>query len=104
GVITAERMLNRYQIRLQSTELLIAIKSPVSFYHRLLQVPLRNVLNGIIMQQAYDYHVYAQKLFIDYLLSGESGKDEEAQGALTRDAIENERKQLVILGGEFNII
>ncbi|QLZ69023.1 hypothetical protein FOLKNPGA_01805 [Legionella sp. PC1000] len=102
GIITAERILGRYQVNLAQTELVVAIKSPFSFYHRMLQVPLKSVLNGIILQQANDYHVYVQKLFIDYLLSGENSKDEEAQGAATREVIEKERQQLVALGDEFN--
>lgn len=101
GVITSQRILSRYQINLPSIQLLEAIKSPVSFYHKLVQVPLKNVLNGIIIQQASDFHVYAQKLFIDYLLSGESGKSPESQGAATREALEDERKQLITLGEEF---
>jgi hypothetical protein len=102
GVITAERILGTYQIIIPQSELLVAIKSPSSFYHQILQVPLKNVLNGIMLQQANDYHVYAQKLFIDYLLSGETSKGEDAQGALTRDSLEEERKQLVTLGEEFH--
>lgn len=102
GVITAERILGTYQISLPASELLVAVKSPFSFYHQLLQVPLKNVLNGIVLQQASDYHVYAQKLFIDYFLAGESGKGPEAQGAITRESMESERKQLVILGEEFH--
>lgn len=102
GIITAERILGRYNVKLAQAELVVAIKSPFSFYHRMLRVPLRNVLNGIILQQANDYHVYVQKLFIDYLLSGENSKGEEAQGASTREVIEKERQQLVALGDEFN--
>lgn len=102
GMITAERILERYFIKLPSLDLHAAIKNSGSFYHHLLKVPLKNVLNGIILQQANDYHVYAQKLFIDYLLSGETNKDEEAQGAATRDALENERQKLLTLGDEFN--
>lgn len=101
GVITAERILGRYKINLVQTELVAAIKSPFSFYHRILLVPLKSVLNGIVLQQANDYHVYVQKLYIDYLLSGENSKGEEAQGAATREVIENERQQLVALGEEF---
>lgn len=101
GVITAERILGTYDLRIPQTELLPAIKSPFSFYHQLVQVPLKNVLSGIILQQAHDYHVYAQKLFIDYLLSGETAKSEDAQGGGTRESLENERKQLVTLGEEF---
>jgi hypothetical protein len=102
GVITADRILGRYQIKLASTNLMSAIKSPFSFYHKLLDVPLRNVLNGIVLQQANDYHVYGQKLFIDYLLSGENSKDDASQGAGTRESLENERIDLVALGEEFH--
>lgn len=102
GLITAERILGRYQIKLAQNDLVSAIKIPFSFYHRLVEIPLKNVLNGIVFEQAKDYHVYVQKLFIDYLLSGENSKNEAAQGAGTREGIENERQQLVSLGEEYH--
>lgn len=102
GLITSQRILAHYKIAMPQTELIAAIKSATSFYRHLVQVPLKNVLNGIVLQQANDYHVYVQKLFIDYLLSGESGKPPEAQGAATRENLEDERKALVDLGAQFN--
>lgn len=102
GFITAERILEKYHIKLPQGVLSTAIKNPFTFYYRILQIPIKNVLNGIVLQQASDYHVYAQKLFIDYLLSGESAKGEETQGALTRQNLEEERKKLVELGDEFH--
>ncbi|MFT4057963.1 MAG: hypothetical protein QM652_00280 [Legionella sp.] len=102
GVITAERILGRYQIKIATTDLVTAIKSPFSFYHKLLEVPFKNVLNGIVLQQAKDYLIYGQKLFIDYLLSSESSKDETAQGVGTRESLESERKDLITLGEEFH--
>lgn len=101
GAITAERILSRYHITLPQNEVMNTIKNPNSFYHQLLKIPLKNVLNGIILQQASDYHVYGQKLFIDYLLSGESGKPADSPGAITRESLENERQLLVTLGDEF---
>lgn len=102
GLITAERILERYKIRLQHEDLISAIKSPNTFYHRVMRVPLKNVLNGIILQQAYDYQVYAQKLFIDYLLSGETSKPEESPGGFTREDLEKERQVLIRIGEEFH--
>ncbi len=102
GVITAERILGKYHITLPQTDLVNAIKSPFSFYHLLLKIPLKNILNGIVLQQASDYHIYAQKLFIDYLLSGESGKGDDSPGALTRESLEMERQKLITLGDEFH--
>ncbi|WED44384.1 hypothetical protein [Legionella cardiaca] len=102
GLITVERILERYKIRLQQQDLISAIKSPNTFYHRLMRVPLKNVLNGIILQQAHDYQVYAQKLFIDYLLSGETSKSEGSPGEYTREDLEKERQELIKIGEEFH--
>lgn len=95
GLITEERILEKYKIRLPRADLLLAMKNPHSFYHRIIRVPLKNVLNGIIKQQARDYQIYSQKLFIDYLISGESGKSEESPGGTTREDLEIERKKLI---------
>lgn len=100
GLITCERILSKYKINLPRSHIIASIKSPVSFYHYLLKAPLRNILNGIILQQANDYYVYIQKLFIDYLLSSESSKN-ESQGGLTRETIDNERQELLTLGEQF---
>ncbi|MDI9818896.1 MULTISPECIES: hypothetical protein [unclassified Legionella] len=102
GLVTAERILESYKIRLQQKELISAIKNPNTFYHHLLRVPLKNVLNGIILQQAHDYQVYAQKLFVDYLLSGETGKGEDSPGGLTREDLEKERQGLISMGDAFH--
>ncbi|MCP0912870.1 MULTISPECIES: hypothetical protein [Legionella] len=102
GILTAERILERFQIHLQQEELITTIKNPRSIYYQLLRVPLKNVFNGIILQQGHDYQVYAQKLFIDYLLSGQNDKAPEAPGATIREDIENERTTLAKLNDEFN--
>ena len=101
GMITAERILGHFKLRLLHQELHTAMKNTRAFYHQILQLPLKNIFNGIILQQAYDYEVYAQKLFIDYLVSGESSKPEEAPGGYTREEIEKERKQLIAMADEF---
>lgn len=102
GLITAQRLLGHYDINLPDDLLISAVKNPLSFYHQLLQIPLKNVLNGIVIQQAYDYHIYAQKLFIDYLLSGDSAETEDGQGGASKEALEEERKDLITLGEQFH--
>lgn len=104
GLITIERLLAYYSIRLAQDDLLTALKTSDTFYHQLIRLPLRNVFNGIILQQARDYQLYAQKLYIDYLVSGESGKDPAAPGASVREDIENERNALIQLGEEFHAL
>ena len=102
GLLTATRVLEYFNIKLDNDELLVAMKDPFNVYHRLLIIPLRNVFNGIILQQAHDYEVYAQKIFIDYLLSGESGKPEDSPGGSTREELEQERIRLTEMAEAFS--
>lgn len=102
GLITSRRILESYKIPMNEQELRYTLRSADTFYHRLLRIPLKNVFNGIILQQVNDYQVYAQKLFIDYLLSGQSGKDEDAQGAHTRELLEEERNSMIFLSKKFH--
>ena len=101
GVVTAERILERYGVKVPHDLLTKAIHKQSSFYYQLLKIPLKNVMNGIILQQASDYYVYLQKLFIDYLLSPEAAKGPEAQGAQTREELEDERKKLEVMNEAF---
>ncbi len=98
GLITVEKILERYHIRLSVDDLRRAVKNPDCLFFRLIQVPLKHSLNGLILQQAKDYQIYAQKLFIDYLLSGESSQE----GSQVRDDLEETRKELVAMGEVFN--
>ena len=102
GLLTARRILERFKINLDDSELIAALNNPESVYYQMLRVPLKNVFNGIILQQVNDYHVYSQKLMVDYLLSGEADKPETAQGADTREDLENERLKLMELGEAIN--
>ncbi|MCX7117105.1 MAG: hypothetical protein NTW94_04215 [Legionellales bacterium] len=102
GVLTAESVLDRFEVELNQEELLTATHSSRSAYYQLLKIPMRNIFNGIILQQAHDYQVYAQKQFIDYLLSGEAGKDDSMPGAPTRQDLEDARLALIDIGENFN--
>ena len=102
GLLTAERILDRFNVHLPHDELIKAVKNPLSVYYALLRVPLKNVFNGIILQQAHDYQIYAQKLFVDYLLSGEDAKDKESPGAMAREDVEQQRVNLIEMGDEFH--
>lgn len=102
GIITAQRLLERYRINLSDTDLLNALKTPNSFYHRILNIPMKNVFNGIILQQARDYQIYAQKIFVDYLMSGENSKTPETPGGEIRERVEEQRVALNVLGDGFD--
>ena len=85
GLLTADRILSRFNIRLSTEELTQALNQKNNPYYILLRVPLKNIFNGIILQQANDYQVYVQKLLIDYRLSNEYSKDPESAGKNIRD-------------------
>lgn len=95
GIMTAERILDYYQLRVPIHDLKRALNQPGNFIHHLLFLPLRNVFNGIIMQQAKDYMIFGQKLFVDYLLSGETTREASSPGGGTREDLEALRKKLV---------
>lgn len=101
GLVTAERILDKYAIHLSRPQLIEALKNQNSIYCKLLGVPVKNVLNGIVLQQAYDYLVFAQKQFIDYLLSGEGAKEEDLNTGSTRALLEEKRLELVQLAEAF---
>lgn len=101
GLVTVSRILERFHIHLDNEQLSITLKNPYSIYYQLLHIPLRNVFNGIIYQQVYDYQVYAQKLFVDYLLSSAVAQDESAPGSNTREDLDTERQALEELNEEF---
>lgn len=102
SILTADRILDRFGIRLQQDLLLKVVENPQSVYFAILLVPYTNVINGIIHQQAYDYQVYAQKLFVDYLVSGSGNENSESQGADARDNMEKCRIKLTELSESFD--
>ncbi len=102
GSLTAERVLEHFDIRLPHETMVAALKNAGSIYFNVLRVPMMNIFNGIILQQAYDYQVYAQKLFIDYRLSPEYAKEPDAPGASTREELDEQYNKLLELGNAFN--
>lgn len=93
--LTADRILDRFNLSLKQQELAAALKNPRSVYFQLLFVPFKNIINGIVYQQAYDYQIYAQKLFVDYLVSGAGNDDPEAPGAALREDLDQNRLKLI---------
>lgn len=104
GLLTAERILGRYNIHLKHDELVKVVKDTSSIYYQLLRAPLKHVFNGIILTQALDYQTYAQKLFVDYLMSGEDAKEKGSPGSAVREDLEQQRLVLVEMGAAFREI
>jgi len=101
SILTADRILAGYGVRLGQDELSKIIKNSNSTYFQLLVVPFSNIINGIILQQACDYQVYLQKIFIDYLVSGSGNDNEETPGASLRADLEQNRLKLVEMSSLF---
>ncbi|MDF1684939.1 MAG: hypothetical protein P1U36_09850 [Legionellaceae bacterium] len=94
GLLTAERLLERFQITLSHEELLDALQNPSSPYHHLLTVPIKNISNGIVIKQVHDYQVYMQKLFIDYKLSSPNAGAEGAPSQNSNEEIDIKYNEL----------
>jgi hypothetical protein len=103
GILTAERILERFKIKLSKDELMNTLKDPNSRYYHLLTLPLKNIFNGILVNQVHDYQVYAQKLMIDYLLSKSEPAEEDAnqQGTNAEEELKIKQEDLMRLGETF---
>lgn len=104
GILTAERILERFKVKLSRDELVKTLKDPTSRYHHMVSIPLKNILNGILISQVHDYQVYAQKLLIDYKLTqfqpAASG-DSAQQGTESESSLKMKQEELILLGEHF---
>ncbi len=104
GILTAERILERFSIRLSHNELLRTLKDPESRYYHLLSMPLKNIFNGILISQVHDYQVYIQKTLIDYKLATTGGlenEDDNQRGTNAEEEICIKQDELIALGETF---
>ncbi|MDF1677360.1 MAG: hypothetical protein P1U32_01535 [Legionellaceae bacterium] len=104
GILTAERILERFSIRLSHEELISTLKDRESRYYHLLSMPLKNIFNGILINQVHDYQVYIQKTLIDYKLTTTGGlenEDETQQGTNAEEEIRIKQGELITLGETF---
>ncbi len=76
SLMTAKRIFDLLNIHLTDEDITLVLKTSNSLYYQLLQIPLKNVLNGIILEQAKDYQIFVQKIFIDYLIK-QSPEDDQ---------------------------
>ena len=95
ALFTAGRVLEHLGLHLPTDELQLRLQKNDSVLFKFLHIPIKNIRNNIIFQQAYDYQVYVQKLFIDYQLSPEYEKTPDSPGANTREEL-NEKFNRVI--------
>lgn len=107
GLITAERILSLVGFHLKHDDLIQAINDETSIYHVFLDVPFKNILNGIILNQVKDYREYAQRLFVDFLLSGSGNVPAPEAGEIhpggTKDLLEQDRLRLIEMAEQLDI-
>lgn len=100
--LTLERLLEHYRFSLNKTALLALWSNHAGLIYPLLQVPLAFVFNGIVMQQGKDYAAYLQKLYIDYLISGQSALEPQSQASNTKEDLEDLRQTHLALQADFD--
>ena len=105
GLVTIERIFALMKIRLSVEELHIVSRTHNSPYYQLLQVPLKNIFNGIIISQTNDYREFAQKMLIDYLLSGAANlAPEQTKPEGVRLELELMREDLIRYAEQFDLL
>ncbi|HVT63513.1 MAG TPA: hypothetical protein VHD33_08525 [Legionellaceae bacterium] len=105
GLVTVERIFGLMNIYLTPEELYTVSHSTNSPYYQLLQVPLKNILNGIILGQAADYREYAQKMLVDYLISGAANlAEEQTKPEGVQLELELLRTELIEIGDQFDLL
>ncbi len=105
GLVTVQRIFDCLGVHLTQDELLSLSQHPTSSYYHLLQVPLKNIFNGIIIEQATDYREYAQKMLIDYLISGAANMPaDDAKPVGAKLDLEDMRVALIAEGDKYDLV
>ncbi|MCX7115882.1 MAG: hypothetical protein NTW08_08265 [Gammaproteobacteria bacterium] len=99
--MTVGRLLSDYGFDINDADVVEILSHKTSFYYQMLTIPMMNVLNGIILDQTKEYQLFLQKLFVDYLMSGESDKSAEEPGSVTRKDLDEERSKTIAYSKEF---
>lgn len=105
GLVTVGRIFDLMGIHFNQTELLQVSHSQNSPYYQLLQTPLKNIFNGIILDQATDFREYVQKMLVDYLLSGAADLSEDQtkpEGA--KLVLDDMRLDVIASGDQFDLL
>lgn len=100
SVLTAERLLEQFNVKLTSKRIKQQVFHTDTFYHKLMFLPARAINLNVHYEQCRDFQAYAQQKLIHYLFSGETSKSEEEPGNQMRDDIENKRLKLIEMGKE----
>ena len=89
--MTVAQLLERLGLPLTPEDVKVILRQKTSLYYQALLLPMMNILNGIVLDQAKEYRLFLQKLLVDFLMSGEADKTSKDPGAATCEAIEKER-------------
>ena len=94
-ILIAKNILQNFGVNVSEQEINQSLKNSNHINSQILKLPYKHVFNGIIIGHAQEFRVYAQKLFVDYLLSGANDAADDAPGADLRAQIEQDRLDLI---------
>lgn len=77
-ILIAQNLLNQFHLNLELPELEKALKNKKSIYSILLNVPMQNSFNGMILSQIETYKQFCQKRLADYIISTNPTREEQA--------------------------
>ena len=77
-ILIAQNLLNQFHLNLELAEIQKALKEKKSIYFILLNVPMQNSFNGMILSQIETYKQFCQKRLADYIISTNPTREEQA--------------------------
>ena len=106
-ILIAQNLLNQFHLNLELPELQKALKEKKSIYFILLNVPMQNSFNGMILSQIETYKQFCQKRLADYVISTNPTREEQASPDfedIIPDNIESFKQELIKLQGNLRAI
>ncbi len=106
-ILIAQNLLNQFHLNLELPELEKALKDKKSIYSILLNVPMQNSFNGMILSQIETYKQFCQKRLADYIISTNPTREEQASPdfeEIIPDDIERYKQALINLQNDLRTV
>ena len=68
NILMAQNILNTFNLSLSKEQIFEALTTTKSIYYWLINMPMQNNLNAIILSQITSYKIFCQKRLIDFFI------------------------------------
>ena len=81
NILMAQNILSTFNLALSNTQLVEALTTTKSIYYWLINLPMQNNLNAIIVSQIKSYKIFCQKRLIDFFILSIPSEADSPEGA-----------------------